>query len=203
MKFPEWCIGSYSLRLDHPSSSSHTYSLLPSLPSPSPEQLGPTAVKQLMTWGTLQATPRIISQSGSFNDDDIAPGTPFRINRPSAREVIGLKLSNDAAKSLREKAAQMKGPSRGIRSLSSLRGVRDNADRMPPPPATPKKAEALGALTPAARRLLGRTTSGIASSRRAEAMDKSAGWDGSKQKEKDMNKVRWTPSPAPVAKRDG
>ncbi len=92
------------------------YSLLPTMPSPTPEQLGPAAVKQLMTWGTLNATPRIISRS---EDDDIpTPSTPFRISQPSSREVIGMKLSNKAVKSLRAKAALMNGGG-GIRSLVS------------------------------------------------------------------------------------
>ena len=33
--------------------------LVPNLPNPTPEQLGSEAMKQLMTWGTLNATPRI------------------------------------------------------------------------------------------------------------------------------------------------
>ncbi|KIP12456.1 hypothetical protein PHLGIDRAFT_32781, partial [Phlebiopsis gigantea 11061_1 CR5-6] len=37
--------------------------LIPSLPSPTPSELGPAAVKQLMTWGTLNATPRVLSGS--------------------------------------------------------------------------------------------------------------------------------------------
>lgn len=77
---------------------------------------------------------------------------------------------------------------------------------MPPPSwtpsagVTPKKSEAAGALTPAARRLLDRTTSGtVAGARRAEAMGRTANWEGksaSKEKAKDLSNVRWTPSPA-------
>ncbi|KLO20242.1 hypothetical protein SCHPADRAFT_842573 [Schizopora paradoxa] len=173
------------------------YSLLPTMPSPTAEQLGPAAVKELMTWGTLNATPRIISKS---EDDDIpTPNTPFRINRPSSREVISMKLSNNAGKSLREKAAVMRGGS-GVRSLVSR-----TPGLMAPPTSTPRRADAMGALTPAARRLLDRTTSGVAGSRRADAMGKTSGWEGkgakAKEKEKDLNKVRWTPSPAPVARK--
>jgi protein DGCR14 len=43
---------------------------------------------------------------------------------------------------------------------------------------------------------------GTAAARRAEAMERMAGWDGSaKGKEKDLNRVRWTPTPSPVTKR--
>ncbi|CCL98980.1 uncharacterized protein FIBRA_00988 [Fibroporia radiculosa] len=178
------------------------FSLVPSVPSPTPSELGPQAVKQLMTWGTLSATPRILSQS-----DDPAeslaemppPNTPFHIAAPSARERISHKLSTNAAKSLRTKAGLL-----GLPGLSRTPvGLSSRRTSMPPPSWTPRKAEA-GGLTPAARRLLDRTTMGTAASRRAEAMGKMAGWEGSsanKAKDKDLNRVRWTPTPSPVARR--
>lgn len=119
-----------------------------------------------------------------------------------------MKLSNNASKSLRVKAALMRGGG-GVRSLMSrtpgqMRS-RDDSGLMPPPPSTPCKADAMGALTPAGRRLLDRTTTGVAGSRRADAMGKASGWEGrsakAKDKEKDLNKLRWTPSPAPVARK--
>lgn len=204
--FREDAILSFLTRaVDRPRSPTiNDYSLLPTMPSPTAEQLGPAAVKELMTWGTLNATPRIISKS---EDDDIpTPNTPFRINRPSSREVIGMKLSNNAGKSLREKAALMRGGS-GVRSLVSRTPGLMQRERgsMPPPTSTPRKADAMGALTPAGRRLLDRTTTSVAGARRADAMGKASGWEGksakSKEKEKDLNKVRWTPSPAPVARK--
>ncbi|KAJ7619145.1 nuclear protein DGCR14 [Mycena polygramma] len=148
-------------------------------------ELGPSAVKQLMTWGTLNATPRIISQS----DDLPPPSTPFHIPAPSSRETISHKLSNNASKSLRVKA--------GLLGLA-----RTKKGTMAPPTWTPRRSEAAGSLTPAARRLLDRTTMGAAASRRAEAMDRIAGWDGSKQKQ-DLNRVRWTPTPTATATKGG
>ena len=62
------------------------------------------------------------------------------------------------------------------------------------PPSTPRKAEAAGNLTPAAKRLLDRTAMGALASRRAEAMERTAGWT-SQQREKDLKQVRWTPTP--------
>jgi protein DGCR14 len=183
--------------VDRPRSPTiNNFSLVPNLPSPTPEELGPSAVKQLMTWGTLNATPRIISQS----DDLPPPSTPFHIPRPTSREAIGHKLSNSASKSLRVKAGLLglggrtPGISRTPVSASSKKGS------MAPPSWTPRRSEAAGNLTPAARRLLDRTTMGtVAASRRAEAMDKIAGWDGSKQKQ-DLNRVRWTPTPTAATK---
>lgn len=77
---------------------------------------------------------------------------------------------------------------------------------MAPPSWTPKRAEAQGGLTPAAKRLLDRTTMGSAAARRAEAMSRMAGWEGSGSdrrtgKEKDLNRVRWTPTPSPVTRK--
>lgn len=67
---------------------------------------------------------------------------------------------------------------------------------MAPPSWTPRRSNAAGNLTPAARRLLERSTVGTAAVRKAEAMERSAGWDTTgKGGEKDLNRVRWTPTP--------
>jgi len=76
---------------------------------------------------------------------------------------------------------------------------------MGPPTWTPRRTE--GNLTPAARRLLDRSTMGTAAARRAEAMGRMAGWEGrggpgGKGKETDLNHVRWTPTPSPVTRRE-
>ena len=176
--------------LDRPKSPGiNDFSYVPSLPSPTPSELGPAAVKQLMTWGTLAGTPRILSQSDDPAEASSAlvPNTPFHISAPTKREVLSHKLSSSAAKSLRTKA-----------SLLGAGNARRKGD-MPPPSWTPRRAEASGALTPAAKRLLDRTTMGTAASRRAEAMVKAAAWE--KNKDKDLNRVRWTPTPSPVTRR--
>ncbi|ESK98326.1 aspartate aminotransferase [Moniliophthora roreri MCA 2997] len=179
------------------SPTTHNFSLVPNVPSPTPSELGPAAVKQLMTWGTLNATPRIISQSDDPAESIMhPPSTPFHLPTPSSREVLSHRLSHKAAKSLRARA--------GLLGL----GLGDTPGRTPggkkgdmgPPSWTPKRSEAAGNLTPAAKRLLNRTTMGTIAARRAEAMERAAGWDGSKVKEKDMSKVRWTPTPSSTAR---
>ncbi|KAJ3496694.1 hypothetical protein NLJ89_g10449 [Agrocybe chaxingu] len=166
------------------------FSLVPNLPSPTPDQLGPVALKQLMTWGTLNATPRIISQTGDPADLQ----TPFHLPDITAREAISHKLSNNAAKSLRAKAGLF-----GKTPRTALTGKRGS---MAPPSWTPRRAEAAGNLTPAARRLLEKTTMGTAATRRAEAMERKAGWElGTNGKERDLDRVRWTPTPSPVTRR--
>jgi protein DGCR14 len=164
------------------------FSYVPSLPSPTPSELGPAAVNQLMTWGTLAGTPRILSQSDDPAEASApVPSTPFRISAPTKREVLSHKLSSSATKSLRAKA-----------SLLGPAYARRKGD-MPPPSWTPRRAEAPGSLTPAAKRLLDRSTMGTAASRRAEAMGRAAGWENNK--DKDLNRVRWTPTPGPVTRR--
>ncbi|KAI0931935.1 hypothetical protein AcW2_000704 [Taiwanofungus camphoratus] len=179
----------------------NTFSLVPSIPSPTPSELGPAAVKQLMTWGTLNATPRILSQSDDSAElplDVPPPNTPFHIPAPSTRERISHKLSSNAAKNLRAKAGLL-----GLPGISST-PVNTRKGLMPPPSWTPRRAEAVGGLAPAARRLLDRTTMGTAATRRAEAMGRTAAWEGSSSinaRGKDLNRVRWTPTPSPVTRR--
>lgn len=177
---------------------------MPSIPSPTPSELGPTAVKELMTWGTITATPRVISADPDdpASDPSATPDTPFRIAAPSARERLSHKLSTSAAKSLRAKAGLLGGPL-GLAGRTPAR-TPASGGAMPPPTWTPRRADAPGNLTPAARRLLDRTTMGTAALRRAEAMGRAAGWEGATAKtkeQKDMSRVRWTPTPSPVARR--
>ncbi|KIL70716.1 hypothetical protein M378DRAFT_6645 [Amanita muscaria Koide BX008] len=171
------------------SPSNDGFSFVPNIPSPTPAELGPAAVKQLMTWGTLGATPRVISKP-----DDVEmppPTTPFHLQDISAREAISHKLSNKASKSLRTKAGLL-----GLTQLNRTPGIVTPSVRkrdMGPPSWTPRKSEAAGNLTPAARRLLERTTKGVA------AAGNRAG--AGRAEETDLNKVRWTPTPTSITRR--
>ncbi|KAF8622223.1 hypothetical protein AX15_007164 [Amanita polypyramis BW_CC] len=166
-----------------------SFKLVPNIPSPTPAQLGTAAVNQLMTWGTLGATPRVISKP-----DDVVmppPSTPFRLQEISSREAISHKLSSKASKSLRAKAGLL-----GLGQLGRTSGITTPSARkgdMGPPSWTPRKSEAAGNLTPAARRLLERTTMGAATGRRME--------EDQRIQETDLNKVRWTPTPSSVLRR--
>ncbi|PPR00643.1 hypothetical protein CVT24_000866 [Panaeolus cyanescens] len=169
-----------------PRSKEEGFTLVPNLPSPTAAELGPTAIKQLMTWGTLQSTPRILGQS----DDTGDIRTPFHIPAVTSREELSHKLSSKAAKSLRAKADMLAG-----KTPASRRGT------MAPPSWTPRRADAPGSLTPAAQRLLQRTTMGVAATRRADAMERTAGWENSKGKERDLAQTRWTPTPTSIGRR--
>ncbi|KIY72849.1 hypothetical protein CYLTODRAFT_486082 [Cylindrobasidium torrendii FP15055 ss-10] len=159
------------------------FKLVPDLPSPSAADLPPKAIKLLSTWGQLNATPRIISQTDVAGE----PNTPFRIAGMSRREQISHNLSNKASKSLKARA--------DLLGLNRTPGTTPRRGSMPPPSMTPRKRQAAGNLTPAAKRLLDRTTMGTLASRRADAMEKSSGWASSQTRETDLKQVRWTPTP--------
>ncbi|PVF96548.1 hypothetical protein CPB86DRAFT_827158 [Serendipita vermifera] len=167
------------------------YNYVPTVPSPSPDQLGPAALKELMTMGTLLSTPRLLS---STRDGDQAPmddvqATPFRINPPSRREQTGHRLSMKAGKSIREKAALLAGGSKTPRAKGD----------MAPPSAgmTPRRTAAN--LTPAARNLLARSTGQKETSTPLRPSIGGSIFDGSSKSskgvERDLKNVKWTPSP--------
>lgn len=185
------------------------YGFVDALPSPSPSALGPDAMKELMTWGTLLATPRVI-----INEDDGVPAStsnaratnPFTITGPSSRDAIGRKLGSQAGRSLREKAALL---SSGVVGVATPGGDRKRKSDMLPPAFTPRRSGVANAdmLSPAARTLLGRTKSGGAlgfSPRPPSAPAipphtlRNKGARGGK--EVDLSKVGWSPSSTPVSR---
>ncbi|KAL4064935.1 nuclear protein DGCR14 [Scleroderma yunnanense] len=177
------------------------FTLVAHVPSPSATEMGPSTIKQLMTWGTLNATPRILSQSED-PADSLPPPNTFHIPAPSSREALSHRLSANAAKSLRTKAGLLGGstPLLGRTPLSTPAKRSIKAGAMPPPNWTPRRADAPGSLTPAAKRLLDKTTMGsTAARRRTETM---GGW-GSREnrQEKDLHHVRWTPTPNAVQRK--
>ncbi|KIJ23805.1 hypothetical protein M422DRAFT_275543, partial [Sphaerobolus stellatus SS14] len=157
------------------------FPLVPAIPSPTASQLGTAAVNQLMTWGTITGTPRVISSDGDGDFKPVpTPQTPFHLPGPSPRERVAHKLASSASRSLNAKAALLSGTPAATKNRGSV-------SASPRPHA--------GMLTPAARRLLDRTVGlGTSASRRADAMRQEANWEGGKSK--DLSKVRWTPSPA-------
>ncbi|KAG8744749.1 hypothetical protein FRC10_009514 [Ceratobasidium sp. 414] len=166
------------------------HSFVSATASPSPSQLGPIGLKQLMTWGTLQGTPRIISSG----DDDSTPivdaHTPFHIAEPSRRDTISHRLSNKASKSLAQRAALLtpRPPSTPGSQSGPVRAAKRTRGNMPPPIMTPRRSEI--SLSPAARKLLNRTGGGSILSERE-------GWgEAATRQPKDLGRERWTPSPA-------
>jgi protein DGCR14 len=128
-------------------------------------------MKHLMTWGTLNATPRVLSRS---ENEEL--NMTFKIRETSSREALSRKLATSASKNLRAKAEMF-----GLRTPGISRGSGKVKGDMGPPTRTPRRAEAAGSLTPAAKRLLERSTHGVGGAKRTEGGD--------------LSRVRWTPTP--------
>jgi len=206
----------------HPSRQLPKYNnspLVAAVPSPSPEQLGPQAVSQLMTWGTLLSTPRPLDDPSASVDH-----TPnaFKISEPKRRDAIGRRLAGDASRAMRERARGFGTAPRGLAVLSSDR-TSSSSGRLGSmgPPRTPSSGfsstprRTAESLTPAGRDLLRRTavtpvsasrsssSLGLASSAgsrsRGDAMERAGGWgDLGKSRVRRIPAERtWTPSPAP------
>lgn len=183
------------------------YGFVDALPSPSPSELGPEAMKELMTWGTLLGTPRIIREDDSGSTTS-GTSNPFNIAQPSNRDSIGRKLGVQASRSLREKAALLStgvvGSSFGATPVGTRK--RKQGSDMPPPAFTPRRGGAANAdlLSPAARTLLGRTKSGtvlgLTPRQPSTPVPPPPGLRGKgKGKELDLRKVSWSPMSTPVS----
>lgn len=175
------------------------YPLLPSDPSPSPQDL-----PSLLTWGTLLATPKALDGS----DDPLDNRPSFKLPETKRRDELGRKLGDKASRSMNATARTF---NTGRKSLSDrLRNAADKSQRSVRGPATPGQMAAPSAtprrqdnLTPAGKRLLERslglspmTSSGrlsIGSKNRGAAIEQGSGWSGSASKR--SSHLGWTPSP--------
>lgn len=174
------------------------YTLVPAAPSPSPSDLGPDAIKELMTWGTLLGTPRALGGTAD-GDDDLVPNN-FKISEPGRRDDIGRRLATSASRSMRERAQGFGTTPKGLAVLSGSRGRAGSMGppAVPSPGATTPRRRA-EALTPAGRTLLQRSVLGTpersgglglprsAGTRsRGEVMERAGGWtsSGSRQAHK-------------------
>ncbi|KAG8906189.1 hypothetical protein FRB99_007405 [Tulasnella sp. 403] len=125
------------------------FGFVDAIPSPTPADLGADRLKELMTLGTLLATPRVISGS---DDPDEAVNSPFVIKPPNARDMLGRRLGNEAGRALSRKAGLLGGAT--PRTPNSVRKDQDKGKTVT---STPRRIDIL---TPAARRLLDKTKSG-------------------------------------------
>lgn len=187
------------------------YGFVDALPSPSPSELGPDAMKELMTWGTLLGTPRIIQDEDADPNEPSSSrsSNPFTINHPSNRDSIGRKLGVQAIRSLREKAALLSTGMVGS-TPGGVRKRKHASTDMLPPSSTPRRGGAANAdlLSPAARTLLGRTKSGTAmgltpTPRQSGSSTPVPPPSGSSRRGGrggvDLRKVGWSPMATPVS----
>ncbi|CEQ42564.1 SPOSA6832_04378 [Sporobolomyces salmonicolor] len=134
-------------------------------PSTSAASTTPRALQELMTWGTIDATPVTLRTTG----EDSSVG-PFRIKDSSKREALAHKMARKAKRSLAESATGGRGlavDARGGAAAGLRKSVLDPsaAGRASPAgssrgPGSPRPSAT--DLSPAARNLLGRTKPGRA-----------------------------------------
>jgi len=144
----------------------NNFSFVSALPSPVAHRLPPAALQELMTWGSIEATPISLTRSNQQGGGDSSVG-PFRIEDTSKREELAFKLAKKAKKSLADSNHRRGGESglaidsrRGNASLrervlehnssSSTRGGGGGG-------STPRTGDHL---SPAARSLLSKTKPG-------------------------------------------
>lgn len=154
-----------------PAPTSHTprvndFSFVSAIPSPRASQLPPQALQELMTWGSIEATPVTLRSSSLDSDGSVGP---FRIEDTSKREELAFKMARKAKRSLAQSASGGKGLATDARtrggSTSLRRSAMESSIR-----GTPGSSRGGGAstprtgdhLSPAARSLLGKTKPGMA-----------------------------------------
>lgn len=169
-----------------------SFALVPDAPSPSPSSLGPAAVSELMTWGSILATPRALDSStaeeGGFDRDP--RGYRFSIAPEGGRDRLGRKLADDASRSMRQRAKGYGSSSNAgaaglgllVRPMATGKAPSSSSKRrggdMGPPSSTrsPHAASSLTPrrtaqdLTPAGRTLLERTRAGSATPARGTSL---------------------------------
>ncbi|ORY78870.1 pyridoxal phosphate-dependent transferase [Leucosporidium creatinivorum] len=186
------------------------FSFVDALPTPSAASLPAASLQELMTWGTIEATPVTLRSTG---DDYTGAAGPFRINDTSRRERLATEMARKAKRSLADRAEKSGGGGKkglavgGLRRsvLDSVRGG-GGTPRTPGTPGSPRSS-ALD-LSPAASALLGRTGQGKAL---AGGLSKERGWNEEEERRRverarqrarevesreRLRRERWTASPA-------
>ncbi|KAM0789029.1 hypothetical protein ACM66B_003095 [Microbotryomycetes sp. NB124-2] len=159
------------------------FSFVDALPSPSAAALPAQSLQELMTWGTIEATPVTLRTSvGDITPARFDPNSeeqhrsaagPFRIRDTSRRETLAHDMARKAKKSLADRADEGRGSKslatgglrRSVFDRSLVRGLTPGSSRSTPgghhhgsSPSSPRASA--GNLSPAANALLGRTGSG-------------------------------------------
>jgi len=159
---------------------------LPTLPSAA---LPPHALQELMTWGTIEATPVVLraaeadsagagaggaAGAGGGGGGMGGPGAvgPFRVREADRREELAHRMARRAKRSLAESGASPRaglalgGPGGGLRRAAAEASVRGSTPGggggRGGGGGTPSASARADALSPAARSLLGRTKPGRA-----------------------------------------
>lgn len=149
--------------------SVNSYSLLPTDASPSPAEM-----PDLLTWGTLLATPRALGFTGDILDGS----APFRLPDTQRRDQIGRRLADNASRSMRIRAKGYAVPTSTPTASRRTEVSRTKTAMLPP--ATPRRHAS--SLTPAARRLLERSSKSTSTSSERPSKGESAQRTSSKER---------------------
>ncbi|GAA5865992.1 hypothetical protein JCM3774_005551 [Rhodotorula dairenensis] len=197
------------------------FSFVDALPAHDPASLPAQALQELMTWGTIEATPVTLRTAGG--DQSIGP---FRVKESDKREVLAHKMARKAKRSLAESVT---GAGRGLATTpggSSVGSMRRTAleastrssrgsgggghvpGSMTPGGSGSTPRRSTTDLSPAARSLLGRTKPGKALE---SSLGQSRQWNDDEERRRverarlrarevesrdRLRRERWTPSPA-------
>ncbi|KAM0746565.1 hypothetical protein T439DRAFT_134179 [Meredithblackwellia eburnea MCA 4105] len=155
------------------------FSFVDALPTPRASTIPADALKDLMSWGTIESTPVALRSAGSVARNVLGEGGgPFAIRETSKREEMAREMAKSAKRNLADrKRGQASSSSGGLRRkvLDSVRGSLDGG-------STPRSPRGGGELSPAARNLLSKTSHGRVLDRGLAA---SPGW---KEQEEDRQK---------------
>ncbi|TKA57739.1 hypothetical protein B0A53_00888 [Rhodotorula sp. CCFEE 5036] len=198
------------------------FSFVDALPAHDPSSLPAQALQELMTWGTIEATPVTLRTAGG--DQSVGP---FRVKESDKREVLAHKMARKAKRSLAESVT---GAGRGLATTpggggggggsmrrsaleASIRSSRGGVGGGVPGSTTPggggsTPRRSTTDLSPAARSLLGRTKPGKALE---GSLGQSLQWNEDEERRRverarlrarevesreRLRRERWTPSPA-------
>ncbi|GAA6035811.1 hypothetical protein JCM8097_005717 [Rhodosporidiobolus ruineniae] len=221
-------IGAAVAGTPYPNPASNTprvagFSFVDALPAPQAAQLPPQALQELMTWGTIEATPVVLRSSSSSLEGAGGAVGPFRIREADKREELAHRMAKKAKRSLAEREGKGRGLAVDARAggMSSLhRSILDASVRSSRSPAgfSPRASSAAAgasprptsdSLSPAARSLLSRTKpgraleSGLGRTKAWEEDEERRRVERAKQRAREVEsrdrirRERWTPSPAP------
>ncbi|BGP31381.1 hypothetical protein JCM10296v2_003145 [Rhodotorula toruloides] len=180
------------------------FSFVDALPSHSSSSLPAQALQELMTWGTIEATPVTLRTSG----DDMSVG-PFRVREADRREELAHKMARKAKRSLADSGREGVAAGAGGGGSTSLRKSALEASvrgGVTPGGATPRRSTT--DLSPAARSLLGRTKpgkaleGGLAREKQWSEDEERRRLERARQRAREvesrdrLRRERWTPSPA-------
>jgi len=153
------------------------YGFVDAMPSLLPTNLGQTGLKQLMTYGTLSATPVALR---NIDSDEPAPAPqqvkegPFKIPATPRREELALKMAKIASKSLSARHGTNMPTLSGAMAGKRMGLTPGRSDS--PFGQTGKTTRSKRELTPAGRSLLGRTATARERERAVQSKLKETKW---------------------------